>query len=241
MVASRAVAQSHRQSRSGKASSARAVRLRKAPAIAEPRIRILDSAEALFAERGYYGASMRDIAKAAAVVPSHVVYAFGTKEELYAAALGRRIDELVRSRTDSLGAVERGKKPELEAILRAYVAPLLERSENGGEGWRNYGQLIAQVANQRKTFELASLNAIFDKLDENGNALIQSIRRAVPGLGQRDAIFGFLFFASAMLTIFAETGRVDRMTASKYRSRDLETFCAVLVPFCAGGFRGLAK
>lgn len=204
-------------------------------------MRILDSAEMLFAERGFYGASMRDIAKVAAVVPSHVVYAFGTKEQLYAATLGRRIDELVAARADRLEGVAHAKKPDLDAILRSYISPLLERVENGGEGWRYYGQLVAQVGNQRKAFELESMNAVFGKLDERGLALVQSIRRAVPGLGQRDAIFGFLFFVSAMLTIFAETGRIERLTSGKCRSHDLDTLCAVLVPFCAGGFRALAK
>lgn len=240
MVASRAVAQARRQSSSAKTPAPRARRTRKAAPV-EPRVRILDSAEALFAERGYYGASMRDIAKAADVVPSHVVYAFGTKEELFVATLARRIDELVQARAQRLEEVESAKKPGLEAILRSYIAPLLERSENGGEGWRKYGQLIAQVANQRKTFELESMNSVFDKLDKGGHGLIVSIRRAVPGLGQRDAIVGFLFFASAMLTIFAETGRIERLTANKCHSHDLDALCVVLVPFCSGGFRALAK
>lgn len=237
MVASRTVVQARRQTRPAKL---RAGRARRAPP-AEPRVRILDSAEALFADRGFYGASMRDIAKLANVVPSHVVYAFGTKEELYAATLARRIDELVHERAERLAEVEQAKKPDLEAILASYVAPLLEKVSKGSEGWRRYGQLVAQVSHQRKMFELEAMNETLEKLDERGLALIQSIRRAVPGLGQRDALFGFLFFVNAMLHIFAETGRVERMSQDKYTSRDAGVLCAVLIPFCAGGFRALAK
>ncbi|WP_018700446.1 TetR family transcriptional regulator [Amorphus coralli] len=50
------------------------------------RARILAAAKALFAEHGYAGASVRDIAAAAAADPSLVIRYFGSKEQLFAAA-----------------------------------------------------------------------------------------------------------------------------------------------------------
>jgi AcrR family transcriptional regulator len=51
------------------------------------RAAILESARALFAERGYRGATIRAIAASAAVDPALVHHYYGTKEKLFAAAM----------------------------------------------------------------------------------------------------------------------------------------------------------
>ncbi|MGW1227387.1 TetR/AcrR family transcriptional regulator [Streptomyces sp. NPDC001478] len=53
----------------------------------DARTRILDAARAEFAERGYDKTSVRGIAKAAGVDPALVHHYFGTKDEVFAAAI----------------------------------------------------------------------------------------------------------------------------------------------------------
>ena len=48
----------------------------------DTRQRILDSAETLFAERGYHGASLRQIAEGAGVAISVAQYHYNSKETL---------------------------------------------------------------------------------------------------------------------------------------------------------------
>jgi AcrR family transcriptional regulator len=55
---------------------------------------VLDTARALFAERGYAGASLQDIADAAGVGKANVYYYFRTKAALLDALLGERISAL---------------------------------------------------------------------------------------------------------------------------------------------------
>jgi TetR/AcrR family transcriptional regulator len=55
------------------------------------RLRILDAAEAVFAERGYAGASTREIAVAAGIGKRMLFYYFPTKDALYRAVLERVI------------------------------------------------------------------------------------------------------------------------------------------------------
>lgn len=184
---------------------------------------------------------MRDIAQLADVVPSHVVYAFGTKEKLYASVFMRRVGELSRARQDRLEEVARAKTLELEALLRAFVTPLLQRSASTDVGWKHYARLVAQTANLQWSFQFEEMSEVLDSFDDTGAMLIKLIRRAVPGLSSRDALFGFLFFITAMLNVFAETGRIERMSKGKYRSSDLEAQCEALIPFCAAGFRGLVR
>jgi AcrR family transcriptional regulator len=67
---------------------------RKSPAPAEPplkksdrtRASILEAARALFAEHGYEGTTVRDVAASAAVDPALVIRYFGNKEELFVRA-----------------------------------------------------------------------------------------------------------------------------------------------------------
>jgi AcrR family transcriptional regulator len=65
------------------------------PAPVVTRDRILDVAEALFAERGFAGTSMRDLASAAGLTPASFYNHFEGKEALYAAVLQRGIRPLV--------------------------------------------------------------------------------------------------------------------------------------------------
>lgn len=49
----------------------------------QTRLEIIESAGLLFAERGYYGVSIRDISDSLKLMPSLVIHHFGTKENLY--------------------------------------------------------------------------------------------------------------------------------------------------------------
>jgi AcrR family transcriptional regulator len=60
------------------------------------RQRILDAAEPLFAERGLYGASVRDLARAAGMPTASLLHHFGRKEAVYGAVLDRIARDLER-------------------------------------------------------------------------------------------------------------------------------------------------
>lgn len=59
------------------------------------RERILKASEPLFADRGFYGTSMRDVAEASELPLASVVYHFARKEKLYAAILGEIAEQLI--------------------------------------------------------------------------------------------------------------------------------------------------
>jgi len=55
---------------------------------------LLDTAEALFAERGLFGVSIRDITDAAGLRNASINYHFESKENLFLAVIDRRIEPL---------------------------------------------------------------------------------------------------------------------------------------------------
>jgi AcrR family transcriptional regulator len=88
----------------------------------ETRARILDAARALFAEQGYAGTSMRDLAEVLGITKAALYYHFPGKADIMLALLEPLLDEL-----DALG--ERARDGlERAAIVREYVALLATRA-----------------------------------------------------------------------------------------------------------------
>lgn len=76
--------------------------------------RILEGAEQLFAERGFYWTSIRDIAGAVDMPTASLLHHFPTKERLYAAVLTRIADDL----DSAMGAPIRGDDDDATKVRR---------------------------------------------------------------------------------------------------------------------------
>lgn len=96
----------------------------------ERRTRILDAAVEVFAQRGYGGAKMQDIASRAGVVPSVLYDHFGSKRELHITLLDLH-DQQMRDRT-----LRRLEGASAEELLRASVASYFEFVEKDPFIWR---------------------------------------------------------------------------------------------------------
>jgi len=100
------------------------------------RERLLDSAERLFAERGFDSTSVRDLAATAGCNLASVNYYFGGKENLYVEVWRRHLLLLKDARISSIEKVlfDSAGKPTLEDLLRsfayAFIGPLVD--ETGG-------------------------------------------------------------------------------------------------------------
>ncbi|OJX74893.1 MULTISPECIES: TetR/AcrR family transcriptional regulator [unclassified Leifsonia] len=70
---------------------------------AERREQILGAAGRVFGERGYFGATTDQIAKAAGISQPYVVRMFGGKENLFVEVLGRALDTLLVAFTETIG------------------------------------------------------------------------------------------------------------------------------------------
>jgi len=118
---------------------------------------LLELAEALFAERGYAGASMDELARRAGVTKPVVYELFGNKEGLFGVCVDRSVERLA---TAIAAAVHAEDEP--EARLRA-----------GGLAF------IRFAANNRATFDLMSMGGSFA---EKARAVRESQAELVRGL-----------------------------------------------------------
>jgi TetR/AcrR family transcriptional regulator len=94
----------------------------------ETRQRILDTAGRLFGERGKAAVSTTEIAKAAGINKAMIFYYFGSKDELYAAALKKWFSDFGESLRVELSGLEPGL-PTIEAFVRAHTGYLLKHPE----------------------------------------------------------------------------------------------------------------
>ena len=80
----------------------------------QTRRRILEAAAEVFAERGYSGASMRDIAERLGITKAALYYHFASKEDL----LDGLVEPVMRSLTDFAADAESGRYPAQVMLLR---------------------------------------------------------------------------------------------------------------------------
>jgi AcrR family transcriptional regulator len=96
--------------------------------------RILTAAEALFAQRGFEGASLRQLTAAAGVNLAAVNYHFGSKDHLVEQVFKRRLDQLNARRLAALKQISGQPETTLEDVLAAFIRPALDLSHDGGGG-----------------------------------------------------------------------------------------------------------
>lgn len=199
------------------------------------RTRILDAAEAQFSRHGFDGVTLRAIAKAANVDVALANYHFGRKIELFDAVLMRRAKILNEARLADLEACleeSTPNAPTVEAIIRAYLRPLLMRPEVGERGWKNYYALIAYVNNSPEWGEKMMtqfFNPVIDKF-------IDALRMALPGADEAGIYWCYHFLSGALSLTFAQTGRLDELSHGLCESDDLTAAYEHMVTFITAGF-----
>jgi len=200
------------------------------------RDRILDVAEALFAEHGYDGVTLRQIASGAQVDVALASYHFGKKLDLFQAVFERRASHLNQTRLDALRSCQAQagvEGPSVEQIVEAFLRPLELAQETGDDGWTNYLALIAYI-NNSPYWGTRLMSKLFDKLV---NEFIQALRVALPGARDEDIYWCYHNLSGALTLTLAQTGRIDKLSGGICRSSDFRAAYDHMIPFVAAGFR----
>ncbi|MEX6723367.1 TetR/AcrR family transcriptional regulator [Parapedomonas caeni] len=203
--------------------------------------RILDAAEALFSLRGYHGVGLREITGHAGVELGLVNYHFGAKEELFRQVVGRRAESHCDALMGSLAEATRAagdRPPGVEAIIAAFCHPIFERTQFGGQGWKNYIRLLGQVADSPERGPY--MQPFNERYDPVVTAYIAALQRALPAASPENLYSSFYFLQGSIVYLVAETGAIDALSAGMVRSGDFRALEARLVPFFAAGFYRLA-
>lgn len=191
----------------------------------DTKTKILNAAESLFGQHGFDGTSLRDITAEAGVNLAAVNYHFQSKDSLIDALIERRLGPINRKRIAMLQAA--GPAPELEQIVKAFLAPILDYDLAPAV------PLIGRVLSNPSLF----LDRVYKRhLGETVARFSDALGIALPRLSAEERFWRLHFMAGAMTHILTLSGVLPLMSGSS-GTLDRETLIARMVTFLAAGFR----
>lgn len=154
---------------------------------------ILRAAEKLFAQKGYHGTTMREVAAAADVGLSLVVYHFKNKNALYYAIFEDR-QYINEERVKQLQSIGDPTGPSaLDAIVDAFISPVLTLHQSPDDIW--YARLVLREAADPSSQERAVISTLFDPM---ARAFIGALEKALPGKRPGFYHWAYLFSVGAL-------------------------------------------
>lgn len=207
----------------------------------ETRERLLAAAEQHFAEHGFAGASLRQITADAEANLAAVSYHFGSKEELFVAAVARILEPINRWRNELLDQAEAragGRPIPVEELVEILVRPILQAGVGPGE---RRGALIKLFG--RMHFENASIvERIFDgPLRQIRSRIESELRRSLPHLSARDVAYRMHFVAGAAKSAAGDQHMLRALSRGLCDAADLESTLREIVRFLAAGMSAPAS
>lgn len=199
-------------------------------------LKLLDSAEELFAQRGFYGVTTREVAKAAGCDDALIYYHFGNKQGLFEAVFARRATIANEVRRVSLRAYERANAGAItvRGAVAAFINPVIDLSQSSDRGWTSWFAMVAQVDNTPWGGDI--IHRFFDPVVYD---LIAVIKQAFDNVPDRELYWAYNFLAGSMMLALSESCRVDRLSYGLCRGSDMDSVRERLIDFCAGGFQDM--
>jgi AcrR family transcriptional regulator len=201
------------------------------------RDRLLDSAEEIFCEHGFEGASIRDIAAAAECNIASVNYYFGGKEQLYQEVWRRHLIPMRDTRIASVEQVmsKNDGRPRLEELLRSFadtfVGSMVEKSA------RQLSILMAREWIDRRL----PANMFFDDvIKPTMAAMHKALVKACPGLDESKIPLVVMSIAGQLVQVAHIKTMFEQVSDSGLPIFDLAEAIEHIVKFSAAGIRAYA-
>ena len=195
------------------------------------RERILNAAEATFADHGYTGSSLREIVNRASVTQALVTYYFGSKEALFKEVFLRRGREIADKRLAALQALRSTGKPlVLREVVACYIRPALEmrRTREG----RAFIRLQARMHTEPPRFADRLRREVYD---HTVREFLTAFREAAPHLSARTAYWRMILVIGAYLYAHSDAHRLERMSGGLCSTHDLDEMLGQVTAFVVGG------
>lgn len=203
----------------------------------ETRARILDAAEALFAENGLDATSMRMVTGRAGVNLAAVNYHFGGKDGLIQEVFRRRLTELNHRRLMALEGLQReaaGGPLRPSAIVRAFFGTALEMAADMQGGGARFLQLMGRTYTGPNDFVR---NFLAEEYAECVERFLAELYRALPEVPREEILWRFHFMMGATSYAIGGADALQLFTG-EFDDRDPARLEPRLMSFLLGGLRG---
>ncbi|WMS88448.1 TetR/AcrR family transcriptional regulator [Pleionea litopenaei] len=198
--------------------------------------RILDAAEALFADRGFAETSLRTITHRADVNLASVNYHFGSKKSLIQAVFDRFLQGFVKGLDAEMQPLERSAAaPSVEQVLHTLVKPLMTVDDRRQHGSSNFMKLLGRAYAESQGHMRRFMQEHYAAYLVRFTSLLH---RAAPDLTNNEMFWRLHFMLGTVIFTLAGSDALRDIAASDFReSVSLEQTLERLLPFLAAGFR----
>ncbi|HYB11731.1 MAG TPA: TetR family transcriptional regulator [Alphaproteobacteria bacterium] len=200
--------------------------------ISQGRDQILDAAEAAFAEFGYVGTSMREIANRANVTTALATYYFGTKEKLFEEIFLRRGLPIVEERMAELSELKerKGRSIEVRDLVKTYLAPILRLPRTAES--RNFLRIHARLHMEPEEFGLRLRRKVYN---ESTKAYAEAFHEALPHLPLKTLYWRLILLVGSTLYVISGTHRIAELSGGACNPHNVDEFGEHIADFvCAG-------
>jgi len=193
---------------------------------AATRARIVTAAEIEFADHGFDGVSVRQIALRADVPVALINYHFGSKEGLYRAIFEMRAPMIIDQRVAGLrlADMETDTERKVEMIVKAVLVPNLHMRST--EKNSAYSRILAREVSDPKSHSRKVVAEFFDPI---AYKVLEALQRALPDRTVEEINWGYQAMLGVMVYTMADTGRISRLSGGLCDPEDELTTATHLV------------
>lgn len=192
---------------------------------------IMDAAEVTFADLGYAGTTLREVAEKAEVTQALIIYYFGSKYGLFEEVFLRRGRKISDARMENLEALKRSGKPlQVRDILQAFFTPTLALRATP-EG-RAFIRLQARLHTEPPEISYKLRN---DAYDISTRAYVEALWSALPHLTEKDVYWRVTLMVGAYMYAFSDTHRLEQLAKGICNPDDPNEILVQITEFVTGG------
>ena len=195
--------------------------------------KILDVAEALFAEQGFNDTSLRTITSKAGVNLAAVNYHFGDKKTLVRAVLSRYLEAFMPAVSDALITLNLNPDYSMKQVFEALRGPLMALNHVRPNGTSRFMLLIGRgytdVQGHLRWF-------ISTRYQETLGLFTQSVLAANPQLSRETLFWRLHFTLGACVFTMASSQALTEIAHNDYaQNADAQAVLDQLIPYLAAG------
>ncbi|NVD06350.1 TetR family transcriptional regulator [Vibrio sp. JPW-9-11-11] len=195
--------------------------------------KILDVAEALFAEHGFKDTSLRTITSKAGVNLASVNYHFGDKKTLVRAVLNRYLEAFMPAVQDALITLNLNHEYQMADVFESLRGPLRNLSDVRPNGTSRFMLLIGRgytdVQGHLRWF-------ITTRYSDTLALFTQSVLKANPKLTQEELFWRLHFTLGTCVFTMASSQALLEIAENDYgKAMDAKSVVDQLIPFLAAG------
>jgi AcrR family transcriptional regulator len=201
------------------------------------KLRLLDAAEQLFAERGFEAVSVRDVTQLAKANVAAINYHFGSRDGLIGLVVTRYISPVNEERLARLETLEKkwsGKAVPVEEIIDAFVRPLVGFVRKSELSERLFCKLMGRIFSLQGDGLPEAVEAQMRGLSDR---FMRALSKGLPTVSTEELAWRTHFVVGGVIHMLLNQEMLHRLTNGASGSPTMEATLSRFIRFAAAGLR----